>query len=127
MSQNDAFTRGTFLKKTGAAGAAVVGGTLWATSPAAARARRVARAQSPIKQLIISCQENRSFDHYYGYAPQVQAKGYGPPPGYFQPDANGGKHVPFEFTSLTTPDPPHGWNAVHAQVDGGKMDGFYTQ
>jgi phospholipase C len=126
MSKNDAFTRGAFLKKTGAAGVAVAGGTLWATAPAAARARRVAQAQTPIKQLIVSCQENRSFDHYYGYAPQVQAKGFGPPPGYTQPDGNGGTVAPFEFTALSTPDIPHSWGAVHRQWDGGAMDGFYT-
>ena len=125
MAYNDEYSRRTFLKKSGAAGAAVLGGTLWATSPAAARARRAGRGGAPIKQLVISCQENRSFDHYYGYAPQVQAKGYGPPPGYTQPDAAGGRHAPFEFTELSTPDPPHWWEAVHTQVDGGKMDGFY--
>jgi phospholipase C len=124
MAANDEYSRRTFLKKSGAAGAAVLGGTLWATSPAAARARRAGR-RTPIKQLIISCQENRSFDHYFGYAPQVQAKGYGPPPGYTQPDAAGGRHAPFEFTELSTPDPPHWWEAVHTQWDGGKMDGFY--
>jgi phospholipase C len=118
-------TRRTFLKKAGAAGIAVAGGTLWATAPAAARARRVQRVDTPIRQLVIACQENRSFDHYFGYAPQVQANGFGPPAGYFQPDSAGGKHYPFEFTSLTTPDPPHGWTSVHAQVDGGKMDGFW--
>src|SRR5438045_2438867 len=118
-------SRSAFLKRTGAAGVAVAGGTLWATAPAAARARRVAKTRTPLRQVIISCQENRSFDHYYGYAAQVQAKGFGPPPGYFQPDASGGKHYPFEFTSLTTSDPPHWWQAVHDQVDGGKMDHFY--
>jgi phospholipase C len=81
--------------------------------------------ETPIEHLVIACQENRSFDHYYGYASKVQAKGLGPPAGYSLPDSGGGKHVPFEFTSLTTPDPPHGWNAVHQQYDGGKMDGFW--
>jgi phospholipase C len=109
-----------FLKRGGAAGVAVLGGTVWATAPAAARARRARTNASPIKTLVISCQENRSFDHYYGYAAQVQAAGYGPPPGYTV-----GGHAPFEFTALRTPDPPHGWNAVHAQVDGGAMDGFW--
>jgi phospholipase C len=118
--------RRTFLKGAGAAGVAVAGGTLWATAPAAAQARRVTAVDTPIKHLVIACQENRSFDHYYGYAPQVQAhKGFGPPKGYFQPDSAGGKHFPFEFTSLSTPDPPHSWTAVHAQYDGGKMDGFW--
>jgi phospholipase C len=126
MAHDDAFTRGTFLKKTGAAGIAVAGGTLWATAPAAARAKRVTKAQAPIKQLIISCQENRSFDHYYGYAPQVQAKGFGPPRGYAQPNGNGSSVAPFEFTALSTPDIPHSWGAVHRQWDNGAMDGFYT-
>src|ERR1700731_465381 len=98
MNANEKFTRETFLKKSGAAGAAVLGGSLWATSPAA-RARGGRRGGSPIRNLVISCQENRSFDHYFGYAPQVQAKGFGPPPGYYQPDAGGGHHAPYEFTS----------------------------
>jgi phospholipase C len=126
VANDDRFTRGTFLKKSGAAGVAVAGGTLWSTAPAAARARRVTKAQTPIKQLIVSCQENRSFDHYYGYAPQVQARGFGPPPGYTQPDGNGGGVAPFEFTALSTPDIPHSWGAVHRQWDNGAMDGFYT-
>jgi phospholipase C len=129
MSERDVFvdplTRQSFLKRAGAAGVAVLGGTLWRTAPAAARARRVAKVDTPIEHLVIACQENRSFDHYFGYAPKVQTLGYGPPPGYFQPGAGGGKHRPFEFTSLRTPDPPHFWGAVHQQYDNGKMDGFW--
>src|SRR5262245_52106953 len=129
MSEHDVFvdllTRKSFIERAGVAGITVIGGTLWRTAPAAARARRLAKPSTPIKHLVIACQENRSFDHYYGYAPQVQAKGFGPPAGYFQPDSAGGKHFPFEFTSLTTPDPPHGWNAVHRQYNGGKMEGFW--
>ncbi|HKV32664.1 MAG TPA: alkaline phosphatase family protein, partial [Candidatus Dormibacteraeota bacterium] len=125
MATNDAYTRRTFLKKSAVAGAAVLGGTLWTPLSVAANAQRPDKKKSPIKHLIISCQENRSFDHYFGYAAQVQAKGYGPPPGYTQPDAAGGHHAPFEFTALSTNDPPHGWNGVHKQYDGGRMDGFY--
>jgi phospholipase C len=119
-------TRRRFLQRAGAAGVAVAGGTLWATAPAAARARRVAKVDAPIGHLVIACQENRSFDHYYGYAPQVQAAGFGPPAGYAQPDGSGGSFAPYEFTALSTPDIPHSWNAVHAQWDAGAMDGFYT-
>src|SRR5213078_3616494 len=97
MSEHDAVTRRTFLKRAGAAGAAVAGGTLWATAPAAARARRFAKRHAPIEHVVVSCQENRSFDRYYGYAPQVQARGFGPPPGYTQPDAAGVGHAPFEL------------------------------
>ncbi len=125
MSHEDAITRRGFLEKAGAAGIAVAGGTLWATAPAAARARRYATPTSPLRHVVISCQENRSFDHYFGYAPQVQAKGFGPPPGYTQPDAAGVGHAPFELTAMRSADPPHGWNDVHQQVNGGRMDGFY--
>jgi phospholipase C len=117
-------TRRTFLKHAGGGAIAVLGGTLWRTGAAAAA--RPPR-QVPVTNVIIACQENRSFDHYFGYAPQVQAAGYGPPAGYFQPDGAGGKHFPFEFTALSTPDPPHGWSAVHDQWDGGAMDGFWQE
>src|SRR5512144_527973 len=81
-----------------------------------------------IEHVIISCQENRSFDHYYGYAPQVQAAGFGPPPGYSQPNPGGTPDPvePYRFTDLATPDVPHDWESVHGQWDGGAMDGFMT-
>src|SRR5215467_7762501 len=106
-------SRRTFLKRAGAAGVAVAGGTLWATAPAAARASRATRVVTPLEHLVIACQENRSFDHYYGYAPQVRAAGFGPPAGYSQPDGHGGGVAPFEFTALSTPDVGHSWTAVH--------------
>jgi phospholipase C len=121
----DGVSRRTFIKGTGAGAVAVLGGSLYATAPAAARARRVAKVDTPLRHVVISCSENRSFDHYFGYAPEVQAAGFGPPAGYSQPDANGNPHFPFEFTSLETPDPPHSWSAVHEQWNGGAMDGFY--
>jgi phospholipase C len=126
MSRNDAYSRRTFLKKSAAAGAAILGASLLPALPVSAATRRIERGESPIKHLIISCQENRSFDHYFGFAHQVQAKGYGPPHGYSQPDAAGKRHKPFEFRQLSTTDPPHWWGAVHQQYDGGKMDGFFT-
>jgi phospholipase C len=125
MSHEDGLSRRAFLKKTGAAGVAVAGGTLWATAPAAARARRYGRAQTPLRHIVVSCQENRSFDHYFGYAPQVQAAGLGPPPAYTQPDAAGVGHAPYELTALRSVDPPHGWRDVHDQWNSGQMDGFY--
>ncbi len=123
---SEGLTRRTFLERAGVGAAAVLGGALYATAPAAARARRVRKAETPLRHVIISCEENRSFDHYFGYAPQVQAAGFGPPAGYSQPDAAGNPQQPFEFTALSTPDPPHSWIAVHEQWDGGAMDGFFT-
>jgi phospholipase C len=100
----------------------VLGGSIWATAPAAARARRGGRG--PLRTLVISCQENRSFDHYFGYARQVQRAGYGPPPGYTEPDGAGGRIAPYELTATRTSDPDHSWAGTHAGVDGGRMDGF---
>ena len=57
---------------------------------------------------------------------RCRRRGFGPPPGYTQPDAAGGTHAPFHLTALTSPDPPHRWDAVHEQYDGGRMDGFYV-
>src|ERR1700675_2721122 len=112
-------SRRTFLKGSVAAGGAVLGGGLWST---ALRPSRVKAADTPINHIVVSMQENRSFDHYFGYAPQVQAAGLGPPAGFTQPDAAGNPHAPFEFTQFSTPQPNQNWQASHAQLDGGKMD-----
>ncbi len=113
----DAITRRTFLERAAVASAALAG--------APALGGRARKSSSPIRHVVISCQENRSFDHYFGYAREVQAAGFGPPAGYTQPGVVGARHAPFELKALSTSDPPHFWPAVHAQVDGGKMDGFY--
>jgi phospholipase C len=117
----DTLTRRSFLQRAGATGATLFGAPLLS----AISTGRAGAATTPIRNVIISCQENRSFDHYFGYAPQVQVAGFGPPAGYVQPDVDGNPHAPFEFTSLTTADPPHFWSAVHDQWNGGAMDGFY--
>src|SRR3982750_4733058 len=93
--------RRTFLKGSVAAGAATLSGGVLAGAVKAA-ARRP--ADTPLKHIIVDCQENRSFDHYYGYAPQVRKAGFGPPAGYTQPDGPGGSVVPYRFTDLETPD-----------------------
>jgi phospholipase C len=118
-------TRRTFLKGSIAAGAAVAGGGLWTT---AIQPRRARAAETPIEHVVISMHENRSFDHYFGYAPLVQAAGFGPPPGYSQPNPGGTPDPvePYRFFDLQTPDVPHDWDSVHGQWDKGAMDGFMT-
>src|SRR5215469_15824922 len=113
-------SRRTLLKGAGLAGAAVLGGGLLRSTNAGASAN----TPFPIKHVVVACQENRSFDHYYGFAPF--AGSFGPPTGYSQPDGNGDFVQPFHFTSLSTPDIGHSWDAMHAEYDSGAMDGFYT-
>jgi phospholipase C len=115
-----AITRRTLLKSVAAAGLAGLA-TPWLDVFEAAAATRPA---TPLKTLVIDMQENRSFDTYYGFA--SWAGKFGVPPGYSQPDGNGGGVFPYHFTSLSTPDIGHSWTATHAEVDGGKMDGFFT-
>lgn len=112
--------RRRFLKGAGALGAAALAAPLL---PATARARQRSGG-TPFEHVIVACQENHSFDTYYGYAPFVGS--YGVPPGYSQPDGQGGSVAPYHFTSLSEPDIGHGWTAMHAEYDGGRMDGFYT-
>ncbi|HEX6984005.1 MAG TPA: alkaline phosphatase family protein, partial [Planctomycetaceae bacterium] len=114
-------TRRTFLKGSAAAGLASLAGGGF---PAIIRAANPNAADTPLEHVVISMQENRSFDHYFGFAPWIGS--FGPPAGYSQPDGSGGSVAPYRFTDLVTPDVPHSWTAVHEQWNGGAMDGFYT-
>ncbi len=117
-------SRRSFLK---GAGALAVAGSLtgWPTSATASTARRRTRpADFPIRHVVIDCQENRSFDHYYGHAPWIGS--YGIPPGYSVPDGNGGTVKPFHLKKTTSDDIDHEWSAIHREWNFGQMDGFYT-
>jgi phospholipase C len=113
--------RRTFLKGAGALG---VAGLVAPLMPAAAAANPARSRSIPIRHVIVDMQENRSFDHYYGFA--SFAGEHGVPQGYTQPDGAGGKVAPYRFTSLSTPDIGHSWTAMHNEYHGGAMDGFYT-
>ena len=117
-------SRRSFLKATGVVAAAGATGALWSLGPSVRRTRAAGPADTPLRHVIISMQENRSFDHYYGFAEWIGS--YGTPPGFSQPDGVGGSVEPFHFDSLSTPDIPHEWSSTHDQYDGGLMDGFYT-
>ena len=125
-ARRDALGRRSFLQSAGLGGMALLSGSAGWPAPASAAGRGRQPATLPIEHVIISCQENRSFDHYFGFAPQVQAAGFGPPAGYSQPDGNGGAVVPFEFTALSTDDIGHSWSDVHGEWNAGAMDGFFT-
>jgi phospholipase C len=118
---NPGLSRRDFLTSTGLLGLGALAGPLL---PAARASAQSSSGTGPIQHVIVSCQENRSFDHYFGFAPFVGQ--YGVPAGYSQPDGSGGSVTPFEFTDLSTPDIPHGWTAMHDEYNAGAMDGFYT-
>src|SRR4051812_49692414 len=120
---SEGLTRKVFLRRSGAVSAALLGPSVCAT--AAARMRRHGRhGDAPIGHLVISCQENRSFDSYFGFAPEVQRRGFGSAPGFSQPDGAGGRRPVFHQTALRSADPRHTWAAAHLQYAGGRMDGF---
>ena len=113
-------TRRRFLQGAAALGAAGLGASLPGSRASAAPRRR----KASLEHIVVCSQENRSFDHYYGYAPWVG--GYGIPAGYSQPDGQGGSVQPSHFLTSSTPDIGHSWSAMHREWNGGRMDGFYT-
>jgi phospholipase C len=103
--------------------------------PAGARAAATlglddaARAALPIQHVIVVMKENRSFDHIFGGlrggpgAKQPGAETF--PAGFSNPDPHGNAVAPYHLnTTCLTNDPGHQWQAMHDQVDGGKMDGY---
>jgi phospholipase C len=96
------------------------------TSTVRSPARRAA-ARTPIEHIIICCQENHSFDHYFGTYTGVPP-GFGIPPDFTQPNGQGGTVRPFHFTHQADDagDPGHDWMSIHNEWNNGRMDGFYT-
>lgn len=76
-----------------------------------------------IQHIIIACQENRTFDTYFGY--YEKAGKFGIPAGYSQPDGKGGTVTPHKFHIYDTKDIKHDWQTIHREWNNGKMDGFY--
>src|SRR5260221_12302312 len=97
----EGITRRTFLTGAAALGAAAAAGPVLSTGRAVAGGISRPAGVTPIEHVIIDCQENRSFDHYYGFAPF--AGSYGVPPRYSHPNGQGGVRAPPPFTSPATP------------------------
>src|SRR5215471_18336386 len=77
---------------------------------------------NPIKHILIACQENHSFDNYFGYYPRVGV--FGVPSNYTQPDGKGGTVTPHHAFFPITADPSHTWQSIHRERNHGAMDGF---
>ncbi len=77
-----------------------------------------------INHIVIACQENRTFDEYFGT--YTHAGQFAMPANYALPDGKGGTIKPYHFTSLLTHDINHDWQSIHREWNNGAMDGFYT-
>ena len=79
---------------------------------------------NPINHILIACQENHSFDNYFGYYPK--AGKFGVPANYTQPDGKGGTVTPQHELFPISNNPSHSWQSIHSEWNHGAMDGFYT-
>jgi phospholipase C len=85
----------------------------------------IVTSQIPIDTFVIIVQENRSFDHYFSQLPQ-----FGQPDVDVAPadvallDSTGQPTTRFHQTDYCFADTAHLWNAMHADWNGGKNDGF---
>jgi phospholipase C len=82
---------------------------------------------APIDTIVVLCMENRSFDHYLGGSLAL-VEGRPDIEGLTGLETNPAPSGPpvgvFHMSNLTPEDPPHGWDEVHAQWNGGDNDGF---
>jgi phospholipase C len=85
-------------------------------------------SQQRIKRVVVLMLENRSFDHLLGGLSLVEGRTDidGLRPGMGNPSLRNDMIAPFEADTgqLCIEDPPHGWGAVHEQINGGTNDGF---
>ncbi|HEY4115783.1 MAG TPA: alkaline phosphatase family protein [Rhizomicrobium sp.] len=135
--RKNVLTRRQFLPAAGAiAGTAFWPSLLSGEARAAGRVRRQAdRARWPssnkIKHVVILCQENRSFDHYFGaFAYQLgnegnRAAGFRPQHLAYG-DSKGELHHPYHLRQFCDEDPDHSWEGSHAKWNNGAMDGWVT-
>lgn len=82
-----------------------------------------------VEHIIVLCMENRSFDHYFGARAlvegQVDVDGLTGDESNVDQQAN---PIPvYHLTNYMPEDPPHGWDQVHAQWNGGANDGFVIE
>lgn len=100
------------------------GGGGGGSQPTAPGPSQLTLARSHVQHVVVIMQENRSFDSYFGTYPGAE----GIPAGVCVPDAQaGGCVAPYHNPSPIDTDADHSAEAVVADVDGGKMDGFVNQ
>jgi len=92
-------------------------------------------SQKGITTWVFLMMENRTYDHMLGARSLEGLPGDGLKAAMANPDVNGtsvaiykaGLDKGASTPTLCDPDPPHGWDASHAQFNNGMMNGFLAQ
>ncbi|MCC6551723.1 MAG: alkaline phosphatase family protein [Polyangiaceae bacterium] len=80
---------------------------------------------APITTVVVLCMENRSFDHYLGSLLLAEGRAVeGLTGSEWNPDPDGNHVLVHQLDDFTPQDPPHSWEASHAQWNQGQNDGF---
>ncbi|MDB4993958.1 MAG: Acid phosphatase [Myxococcaceae bacterium] len=81
----------------------------------------------PIDTVVILMQENRSFDHYFAHLGKFAKRDDidGAPDTAVEVDKAGATHAFHRAEHMCFLDTNHEWSGTHAQINGGKMDGFF--
>jgi phospholipase C len=101
-------------------------------APGASAACTAASALTPeqllahIDSIVVLCMENRSFDHYLGSLRLAEGRAEidGLAGTESNPSDSGMPVAVHQLADFTPEDPPHSWDACHAQWNNGKNDGF---
>jgi phospholipase C len=124
--------RREFIAKTAAVAGVAGVASAWPVDALVHHAGRV-QAQTrfpspsnmPIDTFVVLMQENRSFDHYFGWHPGADGRNSG----LSYPDEMGNAHATHslapDFQGCAFEDPNHSWEGGRTQYNGGKLDGFY--
>lgn len=116
-------SRRSMLQQLGIlAGAAITAG-VGVTAALHAKAAAIDTG-NPVEHILIACQENRTFDTYFGMYPQAGSFGFSS--NYSLPDGKGGSVKPHHFPLPVSFNVSHTWQSIHSEWNGGAMDGFYT-
>ena len=82
-------------------------------------------AKIPVRHVIVVMRENRSFDHLLGGLGAMQSEADIGTASFANRDHHGGRvGLHHARTTCIDEDPDHQWDAMHAMVDGGTMQGF---
>ena len=124
--------RREFLAKTAALAGAAGLASAWPVDALVHHAGRVqastpfpSPSNMPVDTFVVLMQENRSFDHYFGWHPDADGRNAG----LSYPDDQGNQHPTHslapDFQGCAFEDPNHEWDGARLEYNGGKLDGFF--